>query len=899
MSIRNLEYLFQPASIAVIGASNRPNSVGQTVMRNLLEGGFAGPIMPVNPKYDAVAGIWAYRNLASLPSTPDLAVICTPPATVPGLIEELARMGTRAAVVLTAGLSSAKGEDGRTLQQAMLDAARPTLMRILGPNCVGLITPVHGVNASFAHTRALPGDLAFVSQSGALTTALLDWAKSNNIGFSHFVSLGDSADVDFGDMLDYLGSDPNTKAILLYIESIREARKFMSAARAASRNKPVIVVKAGRAPDGARAAASHTGALAGSDDVFDAAIRRAGMLRVDTTLQLFSAVETLARAKRLGGQRLAIVTNGGGPGVMATDALTLHGAKLATLSEETLRKLDAVLPHTWSHGNPVDMIGDAPAKRYVEALQALLADEQSDAILFIHAPTAIVPSEEIARACAPVIQSARRNVLSCWLGGQGVEAARQVFSNAGIPTYPTPEQAVDAFLHMVAYRQNQQLLMEVPASEPTDFTPDTDAASAVIRSALDSGQTLLTEPQAKLVLAAYGVPVVQTRVATNADEAARMADEIGYPVAIKLLSPDVTHKSDVGGVVLDLETPDAVRTAARDIAHRLETRKPGARLEGYTVQSMVRRANAHELIVGATTDPLFGPVILFGQGGTAVEVIGDRAVALPPLNPVLARELVSRTRVSRLLAGYRDRPAAAMDAIYLALTQLSQLIADIPEIVEVDINPLYADEHGVIALDARMRVAPASTHGPERLAILPYPKALERPIALDDTPLLLRPIRPDDAERHRQYIASLSHEDCQLRFFHLIKELPRSELARATQIDYDRQMTFVAIRHDDGASNGGDRIDGELQLVADPDNFRAEMAISVRTDLKGHGLGTLLMEEAVRYCRQRGLAQMIGQVRSDNVRMLALAHHFGFEVDPQPHDGILEIRLDLATQEPG
>ena len=596
---------------------------------------------------------------------PDLAVIATPPAAVPDVIGALGTCGTRAAVVLTAGLAAARDGEGRSLTQAMLEAAHPHLLRILGPNCVGLLVPGLGINASFAHTSALPGNLAFVSQSGGLTTAVLDWARSRGIGFSHFVSLGDAADVDFGDLLDYLGSDPATHAILLYIESVRAARKFMSAARAAARNKPVLAIKAGRAPEGARAVASHTGALAGSDEVYDAAIRRAGMLRVGTVLELFDAVETLSRAKPVYGDRLAIMTNGGGPGVMATDALVRGGGRLASLSEQSLKRLDELLPGAWSHGNPVDIIGDAPVERYVATLETLLREPMADAVLFIHVPTAIVAAAEIARACAAPAKSGR--VLGCWLGGGALDEARRIFADEGIPTYATPEEAVAGFLQLVDYRRNQQTLMETPSSAPKDSVSDTEVARDVVRAALGQGRELLSEPEAKRVLAAYGIPVVETRVAASAEEAAQLAQTLGFPVALKILSPQVTHKSDVGGVALDLASEAEVRGAAEAMARRLRERAPGAELAGFTVQKMVRRPRAHETIVGVASDPVFGPVILFGQGGVAVEVIADRAVALPPLNLALARELVSRTRIARLLDGYRDRPPADREALHLAL----------------------------------------------------------------------------------------------------------------------------------------------------------------------------------------------------------------------------------------
>ncbi len=892
MSIRNLQHMFCPASVAVIGASTRPLSVGATVMKNLLAGGFDGPIMPVNPKYDSVCGVLAYPTVASLPLSPELAVICTPPRTVPGLVAELGQRGTKAVVVLTAGLDAASEEDGKSLQQCMLDSARPHTLRILGPNCVGLIIPGLGLNASFAPGSVKAGRIAFVSQSGALATAVLDWARAKDIGFSHFVSLGNSADVDFGDVIDFLGSDPGTRSILLYIESIKHARKFMSAARAASRNKPIIVLKAGRVAEGAKAAASHTGALAGSDDVYDAAIRRAGMLRVYSIEDLFDAVETLSRTKPYWGDRLSILTNGGGPGVMATDTAVARGARIAQLADRTLQQLDAVLPETWSKGNPVDIIGDAPAQRYIDALEILKTDPQTDAILLINAPTAISPSETVAEALVPVVTALTKPLFASWLGGEAAARAGRTFAQAGIPTYESPEAAVNAFLQIVHYRRNHEILMQTPPSVAQDFAPDTASARQVVEHALAAGRNLLTEPEAKAVLTAYRIPTVETRVAKTVDACARLAAEIGFPVAVKILSPDITHKSDVGGVVLDLETAEQVEAAASAMLARVEQLQPGAQVDGFTVQQMVRRPGAYELILGASVDPIFGPVILFGQGGTAVEVIADRAVALPPLNVALARDLVSRTRVAKLLAGYRHRPPADLDGVYRTLNQVSRLIADIPEVAELDINPLLADETGVVALDARLRVAPADTVGPERLAIRPYPRELEEKIVFEDRPLLLRPIRPEDEPEHRVLFSKLETDDVRFRFFGLLREPPHSELARFTQIDYEREMAFIATRVDE--NNKAETL-GVARIATDPDNIAAEFAIVVRSDLKGKGLGSILLNKLIDYCRDRGTVQIEGRVLPSNERMLALAQRQGFHLHPRLQEGVIEVRLPLAV----
>ncbi|MCA8966451.1 MAG: GNAT family N-acetyltransferase, partial [Planctomycetes bacterium] len=878
MSTRNLQYLFRPRSVAVIGASDKPRSVGATVMANLLAAGFAGPVMPVNPRHEAVAGVLAYPDVASLPVVPELAVIATPPETVPGLIAELGARGTRAAVVITAGLSSRTTDDGRTHQQAMLDAARPHLLRIVGPNCLGLLAPACGLNASFAHVTALPGKVALVHQSGALCTGLLDWANGNGIGFSHFITVGDAADVDFGDLLDYLGSDPDAQAILLYVESIRHARKFMSAARAAARNKPVLVVKAGRVTEGARAAASHTGALAGADDVFDAAFQRAGMLRVYDTGEMFDAVETLAHTAhgtRARGERLVILTNGGGPGVIATDALIVAGGQLADLGDETVARLDEVLPPTWSHGNPVDIIGDANGQRYAKALRVLLEDPGVDAALVLHAPTAVTSSTDCADGVIEVTRekSHGRSVLTSWLGGGTVQEARRHLSAANIPTYETPDSAVRAFMHLVRYRRNQALLMETPPSVPEAFRPATEAARLVIEGALASGRKMLTETESKAVLSAYGIPTVETRIVTTPKDAERVSTEMGLPVALKVLSHDITHKSDVGGVVLDLESGAAVREAAEAMSERIARLRPGARVDGFTVQKMARRPGAHELIVGATTDPVFGPVILFGQGGTAVEVVADRAVSLPPLNMRLAREMVDRTRVARLLAGYRDRAAVDLDSVCLTLIKIAQLVTDIAEIVEIDVNPLLADAHGVLALDARLGVDTAYAPGPSRLAIRPYPSELEESFDLGGRPVLVRPIRPEDEPQHHAFIGGLDPEDIRFRFFGQVRELPHTQLARFTQIDYDREMAFIVSGKDE---RGQPETLGVVRTVTDPDNQVAEFAIVIASRLKRMGLGRFLLEKMIRYCRARGTREIVGQVLPDNDRMLGLARRLGF-----------------------
>ena len=888
MSRRNLQYLLAPRSLAVIGASDRPRSIGATVMRNLRHGQFRGPVWAVNPRHDTVDGAKSYASVAQLPETPELAVICTPAPSVPGIIAELGARGTRAALVLSAGLERA-GADGAsgTLADAMLLAARPFCLRILGPNCIGLLVPAIGLNASFAHVGARTGSLAFVAQSGALTTAMLEWAQARGIGFSHFVSLGNAAYVDFGDLLEYLGTRAETRAILLYVESITAARKFMSAARAAARAKPVIVVKAGRTAAAARAATSHSGALAGSDAVYEAALRRAGVLRVATTRQLFEAAEILAHPKAYLGPRLAIISNGGGPAVMATDALIEGGGELAELAAATLARLDELLPRGWSHANPVDIIGDAPPERYVAVVERVLEDASVDALLVIHAPTAVASAAEVARACTPLLAGTARPALGCWLGGEARGAGDD--AQTGVPAYATAEEAVEAFLHLTRYHQAQAQLQQTPTSVAREFRPDAARARAVVAAALLQGRRTLTEPEAKDVLAAYQIPVVETRIARDAEEAGRLAAQIGFPVALKVLSPDITHKSDVGGVVLDIESPPALQQAAAAILERCHARLPQARIEGFTVQRMARRGGAQELLAGIAVDATFGPTIVFGQGGTAVELIADRALALPPLDSVLARDLMTRTRVYRLLKGYRDHLPADLPAIELTLMKLAQLAIDVAELTGLDINPLLAGPEGVLALDARITVAPASQPGIERLAIRPYPAELEEQVDFQGRALLLRPIRPEDLPQHRQLIAATTAEDRRARFFSLVKELPEPDLARLTQIDYEREMAFIATAAD---ASGQPQTLGVVRASTDPENLEAEFAILVRSDLHRQGLGTLMMRKLIRYCRERGTRRLAGEVLSDNSPMLALAQAFGFARERGP-PGLVHLRLEL------
>jgi acetyltransferase len=886
MSVRDLDAVFRPRAIALVGASNTPGSVGAVLARNLMRGGFAGPVMPVNPRHRAIGGVLAWPDVASLPETPDLGVVSTPVDAVPRVVAELRERGARAAIIITAGFGEGADAAGQARRAAIIEAAGP--MRIVGPNVVGVLSPAAGLNASFAHIDAPAGDLALVSQSGAILTSVLDWAAPRSIGFSHLVSLGDMADVDFGDMLDYLTLQPDVRAVLLYVEAITDARKFMSAARMAARAKPVVVIKAGRRASGARAAHSHTGALAGADAVYDAAFRRAGMLRVFDTEELFEAVETLAHAPRFEGDRLAILSNGGGVGVLAADRADDEGCRLARLSDETLTALDGLLPSTWSHGNPVDMIGDAPGERYAGALEALLGDDGVDAVLVLNCPTAVADSADAARAVLGCRTSRRFPVLTSWVGGSAAGPGRRLFAEQGVPTYETPEAAVRAFAHLVRYRRNQALLLETPSLDSSEHSVDETAAKKILDAAVRDGRDWLGQIESKKVLEAYGIPVVESRFAAGPEEAARIAAALPAPYALKVHSPDVLHKSDVGGVVLDLETPELVSAAAAAMAARIREAAPDARIEGFAIESMQRRPQAVELIVGLSEDPLFGPVVLFGQGGTAVEVIGDTAMALPPLNPVLARALVERTRIARLLRGYRDRPPADMDAIFDVLTRVARLAMDFDTVKELDINPLLADADGVMALDARIRVGAAAGPAGARLSISPYPRALEGGVRLrDGTEVRVRPVRPPDAPRLQEMIQRSDLRDIRMRFLHAMKRLPDQLAARLSQIDYTREMAFVAV------APGTRDLVGVSRLAADPDGHSAEYAVFVRSDWKGRGLGRALMDRIIGYAGERGLGELFGEVLAENEPMLRMCRELGFRIEHAPEPEIRKVVLAL------
>ncbi|MGF7159536.1 acetyltransferase [Rhodoligotrophos appendicifer] len=886
MTIRNLDHALHPRSVAVIGASQRPGAVGTVVLNNILAGGFEGDIWPVNPKYRHIGDLPCHGEVKDIPGVPDLAVIITPPASVPALIHALGEKGTRAAVVITAGLSESNG-----LRQAMLDAAKPYLFRIIGPNTVGLVIPPAKLNASFSHMGAEPGNIALLSQSGAIAVSLIDWAADNQLGFSQIVSLGDMADVDVGDFLDLLARDPRTRAIVMYLESIPSPRKFMSAARAAARLKPVIVIKPGRHKEAAKAAATHTGALSGSDRVVEAVFARAGVLRVGGLGELFDATETISRFRPLTQLRTAIVTNGGGAGVLAVDQLMDGKGVLAELSEETIMRLNAVLPANWSHGNPVDIIGDAPPERYTSALAIVAADPGVDALMVLNCPTGLASAEAAAHAVASLAKQGLiegKPVLSCWLGEHTAREGRRILQDSGVASYETPAATAVAMTYLSSWSRTQALLTRVPQSESEIPGDGRKRVEKLLRQVAAEGRRMLTEPEAKAAIQAYGIPVPDTFVASSIEDvevAAAQLLESADKIVVKLLSKTITHKSDIGGVVLNIETPEAARDAAAAIARRLQDVGQQSAIEGYAVQPMIARSRAQELILGINRDPLFGPVILFGAGGVSVEVVDDTAIGLPPLDDVLAGDLIDQTRIARLLAGYRDRKPADRPAIIGALLGLSQMIVDFPCIVAMDINPLLADSDGIIALDARVEIEPAEIDrtGPNPdLIIQPYPSGWSKEVERKGNHYRLRPIRPADAALYETFLRHVSQDDMRLRFFSTQKSVSEDMLVRLTQLDYDRDMAFIAL-------DPSGELAGVARISADPDHQIAEYGILVRSNLQGQGLGWALLQQLIEYGRADGLHRIDGVILRENTRMLQMCRELGFNMKTHPEEPTLTL----------
>jgi acetyltransferase len=899
MSTYRLKNLLSPRSVALVGASPRQGSVGRAILRNIQKANFRGQFGLVNSHYAEIDGVATVSNQDRLTFVPELVMITAPATAVAGLIDEAGKVGAAGALIVSAGLGHGTG----SLAEAAERAAKKYGMRLIGPNCLGIMMPGVALNASFSAHMPAQGSLALISQSGAIAAGMVDWAAQRGVGFSGIVSIGDQLDVDIADLLDYFALDGKTHAILLYIEAIKDARKFMSAARAAARIKPVVVVKSGRMMQGAKAAATHTGALAGSDAVYDAAFRRAGILRVSDLRELFDCAETLGRVEAPSGKRLAILTNGGGIGVLAIDRLVELGGIPAAIGAAASEELDAVLPPTWSGSNPVDIVGDADAARYAAALEVLLADGGNDAVLVMNVQTAIAPADEIAATVTRVVSKYRQRrlgpakpVFAVWVGAD--QKIIDMLSGAGIPNYPTEDDAVRGFIHLVQHREAVATLAQVPPAMPSEFTPDTATARQIVAAVLAESRQWLDPVEIARLLEAYQIPMVPTFAAADAKQAAAHASALfaqGATVVLKIMSRDIVHKSDVGGVVLNLTNIVAVRAATDNILARAKALRPEARISGVIVQAMVVRPKARELILGIADDPTFGTVIVFGRGGTAVEIINDKALALPPLDLQLARDLIEHTRVSRLLRAYRDVPAVKQDAVAMVLVKLAQMAADIPEIRELDINPLLADQTGVQVVDARVAVGKLARKfagsGPANFAVRPYPSQWQRHIEVKDGwRIFVRPIRPEDEPLIHELLRHVTSQDLRLRFFSPMKEFTHEFIARLTQLDYARAMAFVAF---DEATN---ELVGVVRLHSDSIYENGEYAILLRSDLKGRGLGWTLMQLIIEYAKSEGLKQISGEVLQENAAMLKMCRELGFAVKSEASDhSICEVTLELGS----
>ena len=876
--MNKLQKLFKPNSVAVIGASQKALRAGQIVMRNLLQSGFGGAIMPVTPKYKSVSGVIAYPNIASLPYTPDIAILCTNVARNKKLLKELDERGSEFAIVIS--------DDAENIDVADLN------IRVIGPNSLGVILPWHNFNCSFSPVAALPGKIAFISQSAAVCTTVLDWANDKNIGFSSFISIGQGQDVDFAELLDYLSMDAKTEAILLYVDTIKDARRFMSAARAASRNRRILVLKAGKSIQARTLGDQDVDSL---DVIYDSAIRRTGMLRVGNTHELFAAVETLTHSVPLRGERLAIITNGGGPAVMAVDTLLERGGKLASLDEVSADQLSKVLPTNWRGVNPIDLAGDATKKRYVDTINTLMNNDCTDAILIMHSPSAVSDSLETAHAVIEAIQAHPRhkhfNILTNWSGEQTSREARLALTQAGIPTYRTPESAVVAYMHLVEYRRNQKQLMETPTTaEPLHSGSVNSAREWAREQLLDKNTVTLDTHQSSPLFEQFGFHILPTWIASEVTEAVHMAENIGYPVAVKLRSPDIPHKSDVHGVALNLRNSQEVSSAAQAILDTAKLSYPAANLQGLLVQGMAKLGSAEELRISIAVDKVFGPVILLGQGGSDWNITQDAVAALPPLNMNLARYLIVIALKSGKVRLQKHKDALDITELSKFLVRISQMAVELPEIERLDIHPVLVSGSDLTIIDADVTLKQYKGDAQERLAIRPFPAEFVETVTLrDGQPILLRPILPEDEPIHAEFINSVSKEDLYNRFFSDVGEFNHEALANLTQIDYDREMAFVAVAFDEN----GPSIIGVARALITPDNSDAEFAILVRSDLKGKGLGKVLMQKIITYCQAKGTKQMSGMTMPTNRGMLSLAQSLGFELDVQFADGTADMILPL------
>ncbi len=870
MSLYNLERMFKPVSVAVVGASEKPGSIGRAVLDNLAIGGFGGRIIPVNPMRSEVLGRKAFPRISEVEGTLDLAVICTPISIAPEIIRECGAKGVGGAIIISGGGKEA-GEDGRRIEAEIIKEAYAGRVRIVGPNCVGVVSSGARLNASFGHTMPLPGKLAFISQSGAICTAILDFAVTERIGFSHMISVGSMLDVDFGDLIDYLGNDEDVSGILLYIESVTNHRKFMSAARAVSRLKPIIALKMGRSQAGIKAAASHTGSMAGEDAVYETAFKRAGIIRVETIEDLFGTAELTGKQPLPQGDRLAIISNAGGPGVMAADYLASYGMEPVQPSQKTVAELDKFLPSFWSHANPFDILGDASPDTFRRVVQVCLASGEYDAALIMTCPQAMNHPTDMALQLTPALKGMPFPVFTVWMGGREMASGREIFNLAGIPTYDTPERAIRAFRYMYLYGRNLKTLQEVPPKLSRAVTVDQDKARGLIAGTLEQGRDLMTEVESKELLAAYGIPVTETRRAGSRDEAVTAAGEIGYPVAMKILSPQITHKSDAGGVSLNLRRESDVRQAYERIMESCAKYDPQADLLGVTLQPMIRESGV-EVILGLKKDPDFGPVLLFGMGGIMAELIKDRSLALPPLNRLLARRMMEETKVYRLLTGFRNIPPADLNLLEEILIRLSQMAVDLPRIAELDINPLLVTADSCLALDARVILRETKTETPAHLVISAYPDQYEQEaVTSSGLALFIRPIRPEDHALMVDFWHALSPDSVYNRFLRHLKSLPPGLVPRHTQIDYDREMALVALDR----SGGGERIVGVARLVGNPDGIEAELGMSVGDEWQGKGVAETLLSIILPIARERGWKRVWNQVFAENEAALALAEKTG------------------------
>lgn len=881
-----LDVFFRPKNVAVIGATEASGSVGRTTLWNLISSPFGGTVFPVNPKRPSILGIKAYPSVKDVPAEVDLAVIVTAAASVPGVIHECADAGVEGAIIISAGFQEL-GPEGERLQRQVKDIAAEARMRVIGPNCLGFMSPISGLNASFAASMARPGSVGFISQSGALCTAVLDWSVEAQLGFSAFISCGAMVDVGWGDLIYYLGQDPKTRSILIYMESVGDARSFLSAAREVALTKPIIVIKAGRTAAGGKAAASHTGALTGSDDVLDAAFRRCGVLRVDTIAELFYMAEVLAKQPRPLGPRLTVVTNAGGPAVLAADALIGSGGQLADLSEQTKSKLSEFLPAHWSRGNPVDILGDAGAERYAKALEVCAKDPNSDGLLVILTPQAMTEPNKTAELLKPYANIREKPVLASWMGGPEVEAGIRLLNASNIPSFPYPDTAARMFHHMYRYTYNLQGLYETPSLLEEDAPVDRALVSALIEQVRGAGRTLLTEAESKQILRAYGIPAPLCIVALSEDDAIAAAERIGYPVVVKLHSETISHKTDVGGVRLRLASADQVRAAFVSMRSHV----PPADFLGVTVQPMVQLEEGYELIIGSSLDPQFGPVLLFGLGGQLVEVFKDRALALPPLTSTLARRMMERTQILKALKGVRGRRPVDLAELEQLMVRFSHLVAEQRFIKEIDINPLLASPDGLVALDARVVLHEPGMQLSDlpRLAIRPYPHRYESTLKLKNgDEVTIRPIRPEDEPRIVRFHDTLSDRTVYFRYLQMMnigQRTAHERLIRICFIDYDREMALVVLKNNE--------IIGVGRLHKIHGTREVEFAEVMSDAYQGQGLGKAMLLKLIEVARQEGMERIVADIHAENIAMQAVCRKVGFAIEREFGDPTVSASLDL------